>query len=99
MFSDYVINVNKFLLGFISVGLAFFYFIAIPTVIRSRLTTDTSAMTSYVDTEAVFVKQLDGNAVLVNIDENEIRVESDSEKKYVKGKSYKIKENDGNLTI
>jgi hypothetical protein len=56
-------------------------------------------MTSYVDTEAVFVKQLDGNAVLVNIDENEIRVESDSEKKYVKGKSYKIKENDGNLTI
>ena len=99
MFSDYVINVNKFLLGFISVGLAFFYFIAIPTVIRSRLTTDTSAMTSYVDTEAVFVKQLDGNAVLVNIDENETRVESDSEKKYVKGKSYKIKENDGNLTI
>ena len=90
---------NKFLLGFISVGLAFFYFIAIPTVIRSRLTTDTSAMTSYVDTEAVFVKQLDGNAVLVNIDENEIRVESDSEKKYVKDKSYKIKENDGNLTI
>jgi hypothetical protein len=85
MFSDYVINVNKFLLGFISIGLAFFYFVAIPTVIRSRLTTDTSAMTSYVDAEAIFIKQLDGSAVLVSIDENQIRVESDSKIKYTEG--------------
>ena len=99
MFSDYVINVNKYLLGFISIGLAFFYFIAIPTVIRSRLTTDTSAMTSFVDTEAVFLKKLDGNAVLVDVNENKIRVESDIEKKYIEGNSYKIQENDGNLTI
>ena len=99
MFSDYVITVNKFLLGFISIGLAFFYFVAIPTVIRSRLTTDTSAMTSYVDAEAIFIKQLDGSAVLVTINENQIRVESDSEKKYIEGQSYKIQENDGNLTI
>ena len=99
MFSDYVINVNKYLLGFISIGLAFFYFVAIPTVIRSRLTTDTSAMTSFVDTEAVFIKKLDGSAVLVNVNENKIRVESDPEKIYIDGNSYKIKENDGNLTI
>ena len=99
MFSDYVINVNKYLLGFISIGLAFFDFIAIPTVIRSRLTTDTSAMTSFVDTEAVFLKKLDGNAVLVDVNENKIRVESDIEKKYIEGNSYKIQENDGNLTI
>jgi hypothetical protein len=99
MFSDYVITVNKFLLGFISIGLAFFYFVAIPTVIRSRLTTDTSAMTSYVDAEAIFIKQLDGSAVLVTIDENQIRVESDPEKKYIESQSYKIQENDGNLTI
>ena len=99
MFSDYVINVNKYLLGFISIGLAFFYFIAIPTVIRSRLTTDTSAMTSFVDTEAVFLKKLDGNAVLVDVNENKIRVESDIEKKYIEGNFYKIQENDGNLTI
>ena len=99
MFSDYVINVNKFLLGFISIGLAFFYFVAIPTVIRSRLTTDTSAMTSYVDAEAIFIKQLDGSAVLVSVDEKQIRVESDSEVKYTEGQSYKIQENDGNLTI
>ena len=99
MFSDYVINVNKYLLGFISIGLAFFYFIAIPTVIRSRLTTDTSAMTSFVDTEAVFLKKLDGNAVLVDVNENKIRVESDIEKKYIEGNSYKIQENDGNLTL
>ena len=99
MFSDYVINVNKYLLGFVSIGLAFFYFIAIPTVIRSRLTTDTSAMTSFVDTEAVFLKKLDGNAVLVDVNENKIRVESDIEKKYIEGNFYKIQENDGNLTI
>ena len=99
MFSDYVINVNNYLLGFISIGLAFFYFVAIPTVIRSRLTTDTSAMTSFVDTEAVFIKKLDGSAVLVDINENKIRVESDPEKIYIDGNSYKIKENDGNLTI
>ena len=99
MFSDYVINVNKYLLGFISIGLAFFYFVAIPTVIRSRLTTDTSAMTSFVETEAVFIKKLDGSAVLVDINENKIRVESDPEKIYIDGNSYKIKENDGNLTI
>ena len=99
MFSDYVIDVNKYLLGFISIGLAFFYFVAIPTVIRSRLTTDTSAMTSFVDTEAVFIKKLDGSAVLVDINENKIRVESDPEKIYIDGNSYKIQENDGNLTI
>ena len=99
MFSDYVINVNKYLLGFISIGLAFFYFVAIPTVIRSRLTTDTSAMTSFVDTEAVFIKKLDGSAVLVDVNENKIRVESDPEKIYINGNSYKIQENDGNLTI
>jgi hypothetical protein len=99
MFSDYVIKVNNFLLAFISVGLAFFYFIAIPTVIRSRLTTDTSAMTSYVDADAVFIKKLDGNAVLVNITDKEVRVESDPEKDYIKGSIYKIQENDGNLEI
>ena len=99
MFSDYVINVNKYLLGFISIGLAFFYFVAIPTVIRSRLTTDTSAMTSFVDTEAFFIKKLDGSAALVDVNENKIRVESDPEKIYIDGNSYKIKENDGNLTI
>lgn len=99
MFSNYVVRVNNFLLAFISVGLAFFYFIAIPTVIRSRLTTDTSAMTSYVNSEAVFIKKLDGNAVLVNIEDKKIRVESDPEKDYVKGSIYKIQENDGNLEI
>ena len=99
MFSNYVVRVNNFLLAFISVGLAFFYFIAIPTVIRSRLTTDTSAMTSYVNSDAEFIKKLDGNAVLVNIEDKKIRVESDPEKDYVKGSIYKIQENDGNLEI
>jgi hypothetical protein len=56
-------------------------------------------MTSYVDAEAIFIKQLDGSAVLVTIDENQIRVESDPEKKYIESQTYKIQENDGNLTI
>jgi membrane protein implicated in regulation of membrane protease activity len=99
MFGDYIVTVNNILLAFISIGLAFFYFIAIPTVIRSRLTTDTSAMTSYVDSDGVFIKKLDGNAVLVNIGDKEFRVESDPEKKYKKGSTYKIHENDGNLEI
>lgn len=99
MFSDYIVTVNNILLAFISIGLAFFYFIAIPTVIRSRLTTDTSAMTSYVDSDGVFIKKLDGNAVLVNIGDKEFRVGSDPEKKYKKGSTYKIHENDGNLEI
>lgn len=99
MFSDYIVTVNNILLAFISIGLAFFYFIAIPTVIRSRLTTDTSAMTSYVDSDGVFIKKLDGDAVLVNIGDKEFRVESDPEKKYKKGSTYKIHENDGNLEI
>jgi len=99
MFSDYIVTVNNILLAFISIGLAFFYFIAIPTVIRSRLTTDTSAMTSYVDSDGVFIKKLDGNALLVNIGDKEFRVESDPEKKYKKGSTYKIHENDGNLEI
>ena len=99
MFGDYIVTVNNILLAFISIGLAFFYFIAIPTVIRSRLTTDTSAMTSYVDSNGVFIKKLDGNSVLVNIGDKEFRVESDPEKKYKKGSTYKIHENDGNLEI
>lgn len=99
MFSDYVISVNNIMLAFISIGLAFFYFIAIPTVIRSRLTTDTSAMTSYVDSDAEFIQNLDGNAVLVKVGDSEVRVESNPEKKYSKGSSYKIIENDGNLEI
>jgi membrane protein implicated in regulation of membrane protease activity len=99
MFGDYIVTVNNILLAFISIGLAFFYFIAIPTVIRSRLTTDTSAMTSYVDSDGVFIKKLDGNSVLVNIGDKEFRVESDPEKKYKKGSTYKIHENDGNLEI
>ena len=44
-------------------------------------------------------KKLDGSAVLVDINENKIRVESDPEKIYIDGNSYKIQENDGNLTI
>tara|TARA_B100000902_G_scaffold301205_1_gene288918 strand:+ start:4575 stop:5729 length:1155 start_codon:yes stop_codon:yes gene_type:complete len=99
MFSNYVISVNTFLLAFISIGLAFFYFIAIPTVIRSRLTTDTSAMTSFVGRDAVYIQKLDGNAALVNIGKSEVRVESDPEKKYIVGDSYQLQENDGNLEI
>ena len=53
MFSNYELKINHFLLIASSSVIAFFYFIAIPTVIRSRLTTDTSAMSSLVNSEDV----------------------------------------------
>ena len=48
MFSNYLLQVNHFLLAGSSLVIAFFYYIAIPTVIRSRLTLDTSALSSLV---------------------------------------------------
>ena len=55
MFSDYLLRINHFLLFGSSSIIAFFYFIAIPTVIRSRLTTDTSAMSSLVNSKVISV--------------------------------------------
>ena len=99
MFRDYEIRVNSIMLGFISLGLAFFYFIAIPTVIRSRLTTDTSAMTSFEGKKAKIIEILDNDAVLVQVNELNIRVDTKPGNKYIVNEEHIIKEEEGNLII
>ena len=99
MFRDYEIRVNSVLLGLVSLGLAFFYFIAIPTVIRSRLTTDTSAMTSLEGMKAKIIEILDNNAVLIEVNELKIRVDTKQDKQYKVNEEHLIKEEDGTLII
>jgi len=99
MFRDYEIEVNQFLLGLVSLGLAFFYFIAIPTVIRSRLTTDTSAMTSFEGSKGKIIEILDNDAVLVEVKKVKLRVDTKQDNKYKLNEEYVIKEEEGNLII
>ena len=99
MFSDYEIRVNSILLGLVSLGLAFFYFIAIPTVIRSRLTTDTSAMSSLAGRKAKIIQILDNDAALIKVNELKIRVETKQDKQYKVNEEHVIKEEDGTLII
>ncbi len=99
MFNDYEVNVNPILLGLVSFGLASFYFIAIPTVIRSRLTTDTSAMTSFEGRTVKIIEILDNDAVLVKLDELEIRLDTMEGKQYKVNEEHIIKEEDGTLII
>jgi hypothetical protein len=67
MFNNYELKINQFLMFGCSIMLAFFYFIAIPTVIRSRLTTDTSAMSSLSGKKAQVVEILNEKQVLVKL--------------------------------
>ncbi len=99
MFSSYEIRVNSFLLGLVSLGLAFFYFIAIPTVIRSRLTTDTSSMTTFEGRKAKIIEILHNDAALVEVDKLKIRVDTNEGKKYKVNEEYTIKEDEGSLVI
>ena len=99
MFRDYEIKVNSILLGLVSLGLAFFYFIAIPTVIRSRLTTDTSAMTSLEGRKAKIIEILDNEAVLIEVKDLKIRVETRQDRQYKVNEEHFIKEEDGTLII
>ena len=99
MFSDYEIRVNSILLGLVSLGLAFFYFIAIPTVIRSRLTTDTSAMSSLEGRKAKIIQILDNDSALIKVNELKIRVETKQDKQYKVNEEHVIKEEDGTLII
>ena len=99
MFRDYEIRVNSIMLGLVSLGLAFFYFIAIPTVIRSRLTTDTSAMTSLEGKKAKIIEILDNDAVLIEVNKLKIRVDTKQGNKYKVNEEHTIKEEEGNLVI
>ncbi len=99
MFMDYEIKVNSILLGLVSLGLAFFYFVAIPTVIRSRLTTDTSAMTTFVGRKGKIIELLDNDAVLLEVDELKIRVDAKKNENYKVNDKHTIQEEDGTLVI
>ena len=99
MFRDYEIRVNSIMLALVSLGLAFFYFIAIPTVIRSRLTADTSAMTSFEGKKAKIIEILDNDAVLIEVNRLKIRVDTKQGNKYKLNEEHIIKEEEGNLVI
>ena len=80
MFSNYVISVNRLLLLAVSTALALFYFIAIPTVIRSRLTTDTSGATSLVNKECKLIQILETEVAIVTYKYLKLRVNLDNTK-------------------
>jgi len=99
MFYNYELKINHFLLIGASSVIAFFYYIAIPTVIRSRLTTDTSAMTSLVNSEVVLLELINNNQALVRLDGKKLVVERVENKSYNLKDEYKLLEEDGKLII
>ena len=99
MFSNYELKINQFLMFGCSVMLAFFYFIAIPTVIRSRLTTDTSAMSSLSGKKAQVVEILNEKQVLVKLGTKEIVVSKNDDKTFDKTEEVFLSEEDGKLSI
>ena len=99
MFSNYQISVNFLLLFLVSVALALFYFVAIPTVIRSRLTTDTSGGTSLVDKECELIEILESDTGLVLYKDTKLRVNLEIDKSYKEKQNYIFLEKDGNLYI
>jgi len=99
MFSNYELKISQFLMFGCSVMLAFFYFIAIPTVIRSRLTTDTSAMSSLSGKKAQVVEILNEKQVLVKLGTKEIVVSKNDDKTFDKTEEVFLSEEDGKLSI
>ena len=97
MFSDYFLRINHFLLFGSSSIIAFFYFIAIPTVIRSRLTTDTSAMSSLVNSKVILVELINNNQALVRLNGKKIVVDRIENNSYTIKNGYKLVEEDGKL--
>jgi len=79
--------------------LAFFYFIAIPTVIRSRLTTDTSAMSSLGGKKAQVVKVLNEKQVLVKLGAKQIVVNKNEDRLFEEMQDVILSEDDGKLSI
>ena len=82
MFSNYEVSVNRLLLLAVSIALALFYFVAIPTVIRSRLTTDTSGATSLIDKECKLIEILESDVAIVSYKNLKLRVNLDLSKSY-----------------
>ena len=99
MFNNYELKINQFLMFGCSLMLAFFYFIAIPTVIRSRLTTDTSAMSSLSGKKVKVVEILSEKQVLVKLDDKTIVVNKNDDKSFEVLQDALLSEEDGKLSI
>ena len=93
------VSVSLFSLALVSIGLAIFYFVAIPTVIRSRLTTDNSAITSLVGGRAQYISKIDSESSLFSVKGLQVKIKHPESKELRSGESYTIKEEDGSLTI
>jgi len=99
MFSNYQLEINNFMMIFGSFVISFFYFVAIPTVIRSRLTTDTSAMSSFKGSTVKITEFLSENRALVQLQKNKLVVEMHDKQPYELNEEVELTEIDGKLSI
>ena len=76
-----------------------FYFVAIPTVIRSRLTTDTSAMSSFEGSTVKILKMLGDSKALVQFERNNFVVEIQNNQTFHIDQEVEVTEIDGKLSI
>ncbi len=99
MFMNYQLEINNFLMIFCSAIISFFYFVAIPTVIRSRLTTDTSAMSSFEGSTVKILKMLGDSKALVQFERNNFVVEIQNNQTFQLNQEVEVTEIDGKLSI
>ena len=99
MFMNYQLEINNFLMIFCSAIISFFYFVAIPTVIRSRLTTDTSAMYSFEGSTVKILKILGDSKALVQFERNNFVVEIQNNQTFQLDQEVEVTEIDGKLSI
>ena len=107
MFSNHIIgenikqtiSVNITSLAIASIGLGVFYFVAIPTVIRSRLTTDNSSVGSFAGKSVEFIDKIDDEHSLFNLGSLKIKIQHSENQQFVKNKPYKVMDKDGSLII
>ena len=99
MFMNYQLEINNFLMIFCSAIISFFYFVAIPTVIRSRLTTDTSAMSSFEGSTVKILKMLGDSKALVRFERNNFVVEIQNNQTFQLDQEVEVTEIDGKLSI
>ena len=99
MFMNYQLEINNFLMIFCSAIISFFYFVAIPTVIRSRLTTDTSAMSSFGGSTVKILKMLGDSKALVQFERNNFVVEIQNNRTFQLDQEVEVTEIDGKLSI
>ena len=99
MFMNYQLEINNFLMIFCSAIISFFYFVAIPTVIRSRLTTDTSAMSSFEGSAVKILKMLGDSKALVQFERNKFVVEIQNNQTFQLDQEVEVTEIDGKLSI